>query len=313
MAYIETRKTNDGRVRYKAQVRLKGFSIQTATFERLTDAKKWVQNTESAIRENRHFKTSEAKKRTVKELLERYEREILPTKPRSKQEGQVVWWKEAIGHYTLADVSPSIIGECRDKLANTITPQRKKRSSGTVLRYLAVLSHAFTVAVQEWQWLESSPMTKVRKPKPSRGRVRFLDASERARLLQACQESHNSYLYTIVVLALSTGMRKNETLSLRWTNVDLEAGRIILHETKNNERRMVPLTGVALTLIKELRQKTPLSLGLLFPASLGQQGQNGQKPIDIRSAWESALKRAAIDNFTFHEPQTLNCKLLGDE
>ena len=295
------RKTNKSKIRYKAQVRLKGHPIQTATFERLTDAKRWVQQTESAIREGRHFKTSEAKKRTFKELIERYEREILPTKPRSKQESQFDWWKKEIGHLTLADVSPTIIAECRDKLSNKLTPQRKKLSSGTVLRYLAALSHAFTIAVQEWQWLENSPMAKVRKPKPSKGRVRFLNEDERNRLLKSCKESQNLYLYTIVVLALSTGMRKNEILSLQWKNIDLATGRITLHETKNNERRTVHLTGAALSLIKQLYEQIGNESDLLFPSSKGQMGQNGQNPLDIRSAWEAAVKRAKINDFKFHD------------
>jgi len=58
MAVIEAR----GRG-YRARVRIKGFPPQSAAFERLTDARRWAQQTEAAIREGRHFKTSEAKKR----------------------------------------------------------------------------------------------------------------------------------------------------------------------------------------------------------------------------------------------------------
>ena len=103
MATIRERRTSKGETRYQAIVRLKGFPPQTATFNRKTDAKHWVQNTEAAIREGRHFKTTEAKKRTVSELIDRYIKEILPTKPKSafKQKGQLLWWKEQIGYSTL--------------------------------------------------------------------------------------------------------------------------------------------------------------------------------------------------------------------
>src|SRR5262249_21927858 len=77
--------------------------------------------------------------------------------------------------------------------------------NSTVRRYLAVLSHAFTVAVQEWEWLNGSPFHKVSKPKEPRGRVRFLSEDERERLLEACRQSRNKYLHIVVVLALSTG------------------------------------------------------------------------------------------------------------
>jgi len=65
MATIQERKNTAGKTNYRVQVRLKGFPTQTATFDRKTDAKKWAQATEAAIREGRHFKTTEAKKAYV--------------------------------------------------------------------------------------------------------------------------------------------------------------------------------------------------------------------------------------------------------
>ena len=53
-------------------------------------------------------------------------------------------------------------------------------------------------------------MRKVSKLKESRGRVRFLEEEELARLLQACKESTSAYLYPVVLIALSTGMRYGE-------------------------------------------------------------------------------------------------------
>src|SRR5712691_6752927 len=111
----------------------------------------------------------------------------------------------------------------------------------TVNRYLAALSHAFTIAVGEWTWVDDSPMRKVRKPKEPRGRVRFLSDDERTQLLQACQGSRNPYLYKAVVLCLSTGARKMEILGLCWSEVDLQRGCIILQDTKNGDRRVLPL------------------------------------------------------------------------
>ena len=62
MAVIQQRLAKDGTPRYTVIIRLKGCPTQTATFKRKTDAKKWIQDTESAIRDGRHFKTIEAKK-----------------------------------------------------------------------------------------------------------------------------------------------------------------------------------------------------------------------------------------------------------
>lgn len=83
MAYIEERKTKDGKTHFRALICLKGHPKISATFERITDAKKWVQQTEAAIREGRYFRTSESKKHSVAELVNRYIENVVPTKPRN--------------------------------------------------------------------------------------------------------------------------------------------------------------------------------------------------------------------------------------
>lgn len=315
MAVIEKRKTADGIIHYRVKVRLKGHPPQTSTHETLRDAKRWAQQTETAIREGRHFKTTEAKKHTAGEMLDRYIRDVLPQKKEShrKQILQLLWWKEQIGGYLLADITPALIAEQRDLLAKGTTFKGTQRSPSTVVRYLAALSHVFSIAVREWGWLEDSPMRKVSKPKEPRGRVRFLDEHELDRLLQACRESHNSSLYTVVMLAVSTGMRHGELINLTWPDVDFKRKRITLHETKNGERRSVPIAGQAYNLLIELEKKRRLDTNLLFPKLRPnnqsptfqkeelQKVQKVQKPIQLRSAWLTALKKAQIENFRFHD------------
>ncbi len=247
MAYIQERKTDDGKTHYRVQIRLRGHPITTATFERKTDAKLWAQQTEAAMREGRHFKTAEAKKHTLAKLIDRYIQNVIPTKPKNAAttKAQLQWWKSQIGHCLLSDLTPALIAEQRDKLLKGITSKGTVRSPATVVRYLAALSHALTVAFKEWGWLEDSPMRRVTKPREPRGRVRFLSDDERFALLKACKESSNPFLYPVVILAISTGMRQGEIMNLRWEHLDLFKGRLILHHTKNGERRTVPLSGLS--------------------------------------------------------------------
>ncbi len=300
MANIQERKTKDGKITYRVQVRLKGYPAQQATFHRITDARRWAQQVESAIREGRHFKTTESKKHTLEHLIDRYIESIIPNKMKNgrKQKAQLIWWKQQIGDYSLAEVTPSLIAECRDVLLQGFTPRGTKRSPSTAVRYMAALSHALSVAVKEWGWLEDSPIRKVTKPREPRGRVRYLDEQERERLLQACRESKNSYLYIVVVIAISTGMRRSEILNLTWADVDLAKGRIILHETKNGERRVVPLLGRALELLRKHELLRRVDTVLVFPAI---RGQKPQKPVDFRGAWETAIEKAQINDFRFHD------------
>ena len=243
------------------------------------------------------FKTAEAKKHTLADLVDRYIRDVIHTKAKhahKPQTAQLNRCKSEIGDYPLADVTLALIVEVRDKLLNEKTI-RGKRSPATVVRYMVALSHAFTIAINEWGWLEDSPMRKVKKPKEPRGRVRFLDDDERTRLLQACKESSNEWLYMCVILALSSGMRRGELMGLKWPDVNLKDGYLILHKTKNQERRKVPLSGHALGLLKRHAKVRRLDTDLLFP------GQNSDVPIDLTKPWVKALERSQITDFRWHD------------
>lgn len=165
MASIKEHKDKDGKTRFHVQIRIKGTPPQYASFKRKTDAERWIQQTESAIREGRHFKTTEAKKHTFGELIDRYIKYVLPTKKKCEQRqgAQLIWWKKQLGSYLLSDISPSLLAEQRDVLLRGITKQGKVRSPATVVRYIAALSHAFTIAIKEWGWIEDSPIRKVTK------------------------------------------------------------------------------------------------------------------------------------------------------
>jgi hypothetical protein len=80
MATIVRRPGKNGQQVYRVQVRRKGAPPLSATFTKLSDARKWVQVTEAAILEGRYFPTTEAKRHTLADLIDRYCRDILPSK-----------------------------------------------------------------------------------------------------------------------------------------------------------------------------------------------------------------------------------------
>ena len=189
MANIDKRVSQAGVISYRVLIRLKGYPAQSATFRRITDAKRWELQTEAAIREGRYFQVSEAKKHTFNDLVSRYTTEILPSyneKERQNRQHKLDWWAHVMGDCLLADITPALLTEHKAKLS---------QSHATVDKYLKNLSHAFSVAVNDWAWLDSNPVKKVKSPKLPRGRVRFLDDNERARLLTACQASNNQWCW----------------------------------------------------------------------------------------------------------------------
>lgn len=189
MATIVQRKSLKGPV-FQAKVRLKGFPTRTASFRRKTDAAHWASKTETELRDLKYF-PQRRKRHTLADLVERYARDILPLKPKNAkiQRAQLEWWRAQLGSCQLTEIKPADVAACRDRLLSTPMSSGKLRAPATAVRYLAVLSHAFSVAVREWGWVDDNPLRRVTKPKEPRGRVRFLSEDERARLILACRDS----------------------------------------------------------------------------------------------------------------------------
>lgn len=298
MATIRKRTTKSGEVRYQAIIRVKGFPPQTATFNTEKKAEKWAKQTEVAIEDGKHFIKTEAKNHTFGEMIDRYLKHVMPRKSsvqQSHQTHQLNWWKGQLGPYTLADVTTPMLAEKRDDLANQLVSGGeeggKRRSNASVNRYLAALSHVYTVVEREWGWIYDSPIKRVGRLKEPRGRVRHLLDDERERLVTVCQESKQPLLYPLVVLALSTGARQGELLNLRWDNVDFDSGMIRLLETKNDERRAVPIAGLAYDELKRLSKIRRIDDDRVFPLT----------PDQVRWHFKSALKKAEIEGFRYHD------------
>lgn len=302
MANFEKRVSKNGKITHRALVRLKGYAPQSATFERLTDARNWAQQTETAMKERRYFKTAESKKHTVSDMVDRYLERLKKHNIGRYEDvnAMLEWWKAELGHCILADLTKALIVEKIEKLSGRkrklISGKEKPLSPARVNRYIAAFSHACTIALNEWEWLEHHPLRKVAKMKEPRGRIRFLDDEERENLLEVCKKSSSTNLYKIVVLALSTGARLGEILTLKWQDVNLTRKAITLHETKNKERRVLPLTGHALELIKRHGKVRRIDSDLVFPSP-----HDSKKPINIRVAWDTAVKNAKLKDFRFHD------------
>jgi len=294
---IDKRPHKDGIVSHRARVRIKGHPVIIQSFSSKTLAIKWKRDTESAVEQGKYAYDKPGSKNTLAELIDRYIERVLPSKPKNARNVRqhLLWWKQELGHYLLSDVKPSLVAQKRDELLSGLTYKGTIRSSTTVVRYLASLSLAFAIEVKDWEWIQENPVMKISKPKISNGRTRFLNDDEKERLLSACRESESKGLHPIVILALSTGMRRGEIMNLKWGDIDLGRGSILLQTTKNGDRRFVPLVEMALDLLRSKYANQSVD-SLVFPAP-----HSPHKPIDIRSAWETALSKANIFNFRFHD------------
>jgi integrase len=126
------------------------------------------------------------------------------------------YWKERLLDYALVHVTPELLSKERQLLIDTPTLKGKKRTSATVNRYIAALSSCLTYACRWLRWLDENPCFNLINLKESKGRDRILTEDEASRLINSCRESSNPYLYCIVLMAITTGMRQGEILQLKW-------------------------------------------------------------------------------------------------
>ena len=297
------KQTGKRRTTYKVRIRKPNNPTVTKPFSSKNLAEKWARKTELEIEEGTYFEKQEAAQHTVGELIDRYLKEELQKLAESDwrmRSRQLNWWKDQIGKKTLNKVSPALLVECRNKLKteeikSKNNPKAKKRSGSTVNRYMAALSAVFGIATAEWQWVKENPFSRVRREKESDGRIRFLSSEERSNLLEACKKSQNTSLYLITILALSTGMRQSEVMTLSWQQINFDRGTITLIKTKNGETRVVPLVGIAKQLLLQLSKVRNLTNPYVF------MGRHKSHALFPRKAWEAAVRKAGVEDFHFHD------------
>lgn len=302
MAEIRLRYTKKGQKRYLANVRTIGRNTISKTFSRKTDAEMWIFEIEKSKQTDGAKCLYEYKKRTLSELIERYITLVLPLRKSDKVKYKTYlnWWKNKIGNYVLGDISSSLIARCRDELLQepNSNANGEHRSPITVNRYLACLSVVFTYAVNELEWINKNPVSKVKKFPEGRGRTRFLSEQEIKNLLNiSAKYRFQSDIYLLIKMALSTGARFGELQKLQWQNVylDVEQPFIVFNKTKNGEDRGVALTPEIIKMLKQHYANQKVLTKYVFPSV------DGKTPKDFTWYWQKVLKEAGIENFRFHD------------
>jgi integrase len=140
----------------------------------------------------------------------------------------------------------------------------------------------------------TNPVLDVEAQREDNARTRFLSDAERERLLTACRLSTWPKLYLLVLMAITTGARRGELLRLTYGDLDLAAGTAYLRTTKNGQPRVLPLVP---TVVAEIRRHGDKPDDVrLFAAKY-----HSDKPMSFSTMWRTAVKRASIEDFRFHD------------
>lgn len=296
---IDIRITSKNIIKFRSRFRRLGYRDAVKTFPDLKLAKQWLAEQErNALLDD--FQPVRERKFTFTEALNRYKQEELPKKGKDarNREHHLSFFEKHLGELQISKVRPTHIKEALIILEREGTAKRKNPAPATIVRYLASLSHLFTIAWREWEWVCENPVKKIKKPSVFNERHRYLSQDEKQRLLSETKKSVCPVLHLIVVLALSTGMRLGEILNLTFRDVNFDEGFIYLKKSKNGKPRSIPLIGYACSLLtKHIEQQQNRHQNALIFAS----PTNPNKPYDIRTAWRTALKKANIENFRLHD------------
>jgi integrase len=271
---------------WQVQVRRLGFDPVSKTFQARQDAAGWARQIEAEMDRDVFVPRKRAESVTVETLTDRYLKEVAPQK---RSYRAMRYDLLALGHHfrhrTLATLTPADVAKFRDaRLASGC-------AGATVRKQLNVLARVIDTAGRDWGiHAPINPARAVNRPAAAPGRAKRLPPSEEAVLLEACRASRAANLEAVAVLALETGMRLGELLSLQWTHVRLDRRTAHLQTTKNGEARTVPLSSRAVDLLAGLERHPS---GRVFP--------NWKDTLSFEHAWHRAVVRSGLEDLRFHD------------
>jgi integrase len=217
----------------------------------------------------------------------------------AKSSARINHLKNYFGDRNLAAITPDMIE--RYRLARLATGKARDGESvvsrATINREIGLLRAILAKSVR-WGLLARNPASRVEDYDEGEQRERYLTREEILRLLVATKRSFSPLLRAVVYLALETGMRKREIFDLKWADVDLQGGQILVRKTKTGVQRHVPLSRRARWLLSKRAARDPLA-GWVFE-SRGRDGEPAAVS-DVKKAWRAALRRARIEDFRFHD------------
>jgi len=273
------------------------FSYQGRQIRRSTEttdkklAQRILDKVKGEIAEGKWFEKLPGEDRTFKEMMDKYmaEHSARNKAPKSHDRDKelAAHLNSFFGDYTLTEITPKNIYEYKVK-------RRDEGASPRTVNYeLALMSHAFNLAIKEWEWISDNPVKKVSREKVNNLRERWLTFAEEERLLI----NSPKWLKELIIFSVETGLRQSEVLNLQWPQVDLFRKTITILEQKNMAKDVLPLNERALEVLKERAKMRHPNKNYVF------YNKNGDpfKVSNLHRAFYSAVKRAGLNNLRWHD------------
>lgn len=294
MAYI--RRLASGR--WQCQVRLTGLKPISRTFKTKALATTFGRKVEGDVELARKLGAPSTQCPTIGELLTEYLAAIDLRDPNVGQ--RLGWWEDQFGTDTkVMDIDEHDVDDGLQALAKRKGKGGRLMSGSSINRYKSTLSACLTWFVRHPEYKRLGYKNPVRAESVSRfaenpSKDRFLTEDDQRRLLAVTRLSTQDRMYLLVLMALTTGMRKGELLGLRWSDVDLKTRTARLGQTKNGKPRFAPLTQ---PVVEELMKFRDAPTARVFPCG----NPDSEAPLDPSKAWRNACLESGIGHCRFHD------------
>lgn len=241
--------------RWRVEVRKRGV-YASESFRTKAEATRWAAEQEGAIEDSRVGKVP---RKSLADAFDRYSKDVTPKKRGWRSEGiRITKFKATIPFVDkpLTEITSDDWGAWRDALARGEEGKRKPLKAGSIRRDFNIIRAMYALALDEWGWLRTNPLKKVKSPPAPPGKKRVITPAEAEALCAALGYSEGRPLTKSqrvavgLLFALETGMRAGEVFGLLPANVDTDARVAHLPLTKNGEARDVPLSRRAVELIE---------------------------------------------------------------
>lgn len=160
-------------------------------------------------------------------------------------------------------------------------------SPATVNRDVSVLRRLLYWALEQGL-LAANPLARIKLERERRTRRPVMSVAEECQLLAVAKP----HLRPLIIVALDTGMRRGELLHQLWDDLDLERNLLFVTRSKTpeGEAREIPLS----SRVGQILLGMPKQHGLVFT-------YHGQPIRSIKHSWQTALKKAGLRHYRFHD------------
>jgi len=180
----------------------------------------------------------------------------------------------------LTDITPAKIESYKTK---RLKDGVKK---ATINRELKVLSPFFNYAIDHELFHSTNPVEKVKLFKLEKTPFRVVSEFEYMKFYDHAA----LHLKPIIKCAYYTGMRKAEILNLKWKDVDVLEGILLVRASKNYDYRQIPINES----LKEMFLSLEHCSDYVFTYE--------KRPMrEFKTAFSTALKRSGVESFRFHD------------